>query len=315
MNEKSKDGLSVVEAPDLFKLVKISLLSILFLGFEHVGNAQTGFIFGHPKIAYWKYGNKETVTIIINGGPGYDHTYLRPEWDTLSEISTIIYYDQRGCGESESSDNYSWIEQLKDLKRIKDHLSPKDKVFLAASSWGTNIALLYSIYFPSDVKGLIISGFTDWRGINDKKVDLFNYQIDSINNFLRGQPLSQEIISIIKLYQKSTNDHFSKQSSNELFNQQFQSRFQSMNEEMKMKTFKSLRSMPDLTFFTEITVPVLIIKGNIDCGFEDWSDVLIKKIKLSEYFIISNSCHDPWYINPKLFFSRCIEFINRINHF
>jgi pimeloyl-ACP methyl ester carboxylesterase len=112
-------------------LMKSLIMLLSFLLLVRSGYSQRGIIDGSPKISYWEYGNSDPITIIINGGPGYDHTYLQPEWDTLSSISRIVYYDQRGCGESDNSTNYSWIEHLKDLKKLKDFLVPGEKVILA----------------------------------------------------------------------------------------------------------------------------------------------------------------------------------------
>jgi len=275
--------------------------------------SQSFIIDGTPKIAYWEYGNAEPTIIIINGGPGIDHTYLRPEWDTLSSISRIIYYDQRGCGESDNSINYSWIEHLKDLKRLKDQLSPGKKIVLAASSWGTNIALLFSLYFPNDTKGLILSGFPDWRGINFKKVDLYMYQIDSVMNFKRTLPISDEIISIAKSKIAIEQDSFAKASKSKSVVPSFNKILKWKSKEAHQQTFNSQPSMPELTFFTEIHVPTLILTGDLYCGYSDWSDILAKKIAGSVLFIIENSCHDPWYSNPTVFFAKCFEFIKKFN--
>lgn len=290
------------------------LLSILFLLLLYSSSySQGGILDGIPKIAYWEYGNSGPITIIINGGPGYDHTYLQPEWDTLSSISKIVYYDQRGCGESDNSTNYSWIEHLKDLKMLKDHLSPSKKVILAGSSWGTNLALLYTIYFPDDVKGLILSGFTIWIGMNFKKIDLHNYQIDSINNFKRILPISYELDSILKSKMVISRSSVSNSTVPENMGPSFSKRLHQKSREVNIQTSLSLRSMPDLTFFTEIKVPTLIIKGNLNCGNPDWSDIIAKKIEGSELLTIINTCHDSWYSKPDMFFSKCIDFIKRIN--
>jgi len=69
---------------------------------------------------------------------------------------------------------------------------------LCASSWGTNLALLYSLYYPDKVKGLIHSGFTDWIGINNRKVILSNYSNDSIGNFRRTFPVSPKLDSLMR---------------------------------------------------------------------------------------------------------------------
>ena len=38
--------------------------------------------------------------IILHGGPDFDHTYLLPDMDRLSDTYRLIYYDQRGRGKS-----------------------------------------------------------------------------------------------------------------------------------------------------------------------------------------------------------------------
>ena len=286
---------------------------ILFFLSTSICFSQSGFINDNPKIAYWNYGDSKTITIIINGGPGYDHTYLLPEWDTLSSVSKIVYYDQRGCGKSENSNNYSWIEHLKDLKKLKDCLSPNQRVILAGSSWGTYLALIYALYFPNDVKGLILSGFTTWIGLNSKKVDLYNYRLDSILNFKRSTPLSQKYLSMLSP-SKATYSSI-RPELNEIYDTNFKKRLTRISEEVHSQTYKSPISMPDVTFLGEIKVPTLIIKGGINCGISGWSEFLNKEIKGSELYIINNSCHDPWFSSPELFFPKCLKFINQVKHF
>jgi proline iminopeptidase len=47
-------------------------------------------------------GGPGTPLVIVNGGPGFDHTYLHisTAWDTLGKNRRIIFYDQRGDGRS-----------------------------------------------------------------------------------------------------------------------------------------------------------------------------------------------------------------------
>lgn len=38
--------------------------------------------------------------VILHGGPDFNHNYLLPEMDGLSNAFRLIYYDQRGRGKS-----------------------------------------------------------------------------------------------------------------------------------------------------------------------------------------------------------------------
>ena len=151
--------------------------------------SQTAYIADSPKLAIWELGNSSETIVILHGGPAVEHSYLRPEWDTLSSVSRIFYYDQRGCGKSDTAQSYTWIDHVQDLKRIKETLSKNDKIILAGSSWGAELALLYSIYYPDDLKALILSGFCEWTGTNTKKIDLNSYNRDSIYLFKLYKPL------------------------------------------------------------------------------------------------------------------------------
>jgi proline iminopeptidase len=37
--------------------------------------------------------------VVLHGGPGADHEYLRPGFDALARARQLIYYDQRGGGQ------------------------------------------------------------------------------------------------------------------------------------------------------------------------------------------------------------------------
>ncbi len=41
-----------------------------------------------------------TSVIIVHGGPGLGHYYLRPAMDALGDEFHLVYYDQRGTGRS-----------------------------------------------------------------------------------------------------------------------------------------------------------------------------------------------------------------------
>jgi proline iminopeptidase len=40
------------------------------------------------------------LIVVIHGGPDFDHSYLLPDMDRLSDSFRLVYYDQRGRGRS-----------------------------------------------------------------------------------------------------------------------------------------------------------------------------------------------------------------------
>lgn len=102
----------------------------------------------------------QTPVIVIHGGPGASHLYLKP-LEELAVNRPVIFYDQAGCGKSESlADSSKWnLNYFTDeLKLLIDSLG-YPKVILLGQSWGTTIAVNYLIkYGQSNVTGVILSG-------------------------------------------------------------------------------------------------------------------------------------------------------------
>jgi proline iminopeptidase len=293
-------------------LIVISLLTIVQLSYS-----QTDFITGSPKIAFWKLGNSDETIVILHGGPAVEHSYLRPEWDTLSSISTIYYYDQRGCGKSDTSQSYTWIDHVQDLKRIKEEISKNDKIILAGSSWGAELALLYSIYYPDDLKAIILSGFCEWSGTNINRIDFKDYIVDSLYFFKRKEIISNYEDSVRNSKNINYKDFFKRDKEYVNPEKELQKRitydFHSKQSIIGAQTKNSRKSAPDITYLKNINVPILAIGNNVLCTYQDWSDVIEELNHNTKRVVINNSCHDPWFSQPLEFFKECFEFIENLN--
>ena len=55
-----------------------------------------------PAELYYREIGRGVPVIVLHGGPHFDHRYLLPDMDRLSDSYRLIYYDQRGHGASES---------------------------------------------------------------------------------------------------------------------------------------------------------------------------------------------------------------------
>ena len=91
-------------------------------------------------------------TVVLHGGPGAHHDYLRPGFDLLARGRTLIYYDQRGGGRSPVSREtpVSWREQVEDLEALRG-LWGLERLPIAGYSWGGLLALLYTLEHPDRV--------------------------------------------------------------------------------------------------------------------------------------------------------------------
>src|SRR5262245_38949409 len=64
----------------------------------HSSAAREGYVSLPGAELYYRVIGRGHPILILHGGPDFDHTYLLPEMDRLSESFRLIYYDQRGRG-------------------------------------------------------------------------------------------------------------------------------------------------------------------------------------------------------------------------
>jgi len=152
----------------LIRPTRIVLLLALLLSFAvsvssqstHQENGQT---FDGPagKIYYEVTGSGSgTPLLIVNGGPGFDHTYLHiaTAWDTLGKNRRVIFYDQRGDGRSsplQKGQSCNLADQIADLEALRAHLG-FDKVDMLGHSWGGYLSMAYSARHPEHIAHLMI---------------------------------------------------------------------------------------------------------------------------------------------------------------
>lgn len=103
--------------------------------------------------------------VVLHGGPGAHHDYLLPGFDRLATGRTLVYYDQRGGGQSavDRSVPVGWREQVADLEALRARWG-LDRLTLAGYSWGGLLALLYTVEHPDRVARLaLVSPAPAWR--------------------------------------------------------------------------------------------------------------------------------------------------------
>jgi proline iminopeptidase len=107
---------------------------------------------------YYRDIGEGTPVVILHGGPDFDHWYLLPEMDRLSDSFHLIYYDQRGRGrsaegfETEDVDIHSEMEDLESLRRWFQ----LDTFAVLGHSWGGVLAMEYATRHPDRVSHLIL---------------------------------------------------------------------------------------------------------------------------------------------------------------
>ena len=143
--------------------------------------------------------------IFLHGGPGggiepiYRQYFDSKKW-------RIIIFDQMGCGKStphaELRDNTTW-DLVSDIEKIRAYLNI-DTWVVFGGSWGSTLALSYSISYPDICTGLILRGIFLLR---KKEINWF-YQKgcsyiypDAWENYLSVIP-EEEQLDLVKAYYK-----------------------------------------------------------------------------------------------------------------
>ena len=109
---------------------------------------EQGFTTSTEVPLYWaKYGReKAPKLIVLHGGPGADHLYLLPQMLHLGERYELLFYDQRGGGQSKTDarNPITWQTHVEDLGAVVTEFG-LEPLSIVGYSWGAMLALLYTI--------------------------------------------------------------------------------------------------------------------------------------------------------------------------
>jgi proline-specific peptidase len=103
-----------------------------------------------------------TPLLVLHGGPGVPHDYLRPLDALAAPGRAVVYYDQLGTGRSSRpQDAGLWTleSHLNELENLRGRLG-LGRVHLMGHSWGGILALEHVLRAPKGVAGLVLSDTT-----------------------------------------------------------------------------------------------------------------------------------------------------------
>jgi proline iminopeptidase len=141
--------------------------AIVIASLASAANAQRSQVNGDARETRVPVGNaslyarsigKGQPTIVLHGGPDFDHAYLLPDLDRLQDVLQLVYYDQRGRGLSAAGfqpQDVTLASEIDDLDRVRQQFR-FDAPALLGHSWGTVLALEYAIRYPARVSHLIL---------------------------------------------------------------------------------------------------------------------------------------------------------------
>ena len=97
--------------------------------------------------------------VLINGGPGGTHHDFHPYFGRAAQFATVVYYDQRGCGQSDyaKGKGYTIKQAVDDLDKLREALK-LEKLMVLGWSYGGVLAQSYTVKYPEHVAGLVLVG-------------------------------------------------------------------------------------------------------------------------------------------------------------
>jgi proline iminopeptidase len=242
-------------------------------------------------------GRRSPTIIVLHGGPGATHDYLRPEWDALTSVGRVVYYDQRGCGRSTRRGPYSWQLHVSDLDKIITQLSPERRVVLAGSSWGSQLALLYAWKHPDRVSALILTGLSvSWlgRGLHPLGPDTI------LAGFVSGGTRDSTPVDMRNPIRVPLPSSPPAGGQPRFFEACLGAAPPRQNHE----------TAPLLNELKSVSARVLLVAGgSAEEQTRDASKDIARVLPHAERVVIESTGHDPWFQRPHVFFDIVTKFI------
>ena len=99
--------------------------------------------------------------VLVHGGPGHSSLSFKQGFDFLAESRRVIYYDQRGSGNSEAKANpedYTVEQLVEELEALRRDVLRADRIVVVGHSFGGAIAQRYTLAHPDHVAQLVLVG-------------------------------------------------------------------------------------------------------------------------------------------------------------
>lgn len=112
---------------------------------------------------------EKPAAFILHGGPGGEHSDLKPAFGPLSDRLQLVYFDHRGQGRSARGDarTYTLDENVKDLEALRLHLG-LGQIISIGTSYGGMVAMAHAARYPQSVSHLVLIVTAAHAGFNQR---------------------------------------------------------------------------------------------------------------------------------------------------
>jgi proline iminopeptidase len=273
------------------------------------------------------------TVLVLHGGPGFAHGYLRPEWDALARRYQVVYYDQRGCGRSVRRGPYGWQQHVADLHGLVLQYRTKSPVVLAGSSWGSWLALLYAWKHPEHVSALVLSGTPPWPIPSQRRrapldLDSLRKHRDVWPEHLQDewealQAAQRKYHEAVSAWMRACKDSIEAGLLDQPTLDSATSARQASNIDRRIAArlgegctaasggiYNSFRQGPTIQQLAGVGVPTLVLRGTQPNAVGDGADSLLQVLPNARLVTLFGAGHDPWFDWPGSFFAHVERFLS-----
>jgi proline-specific peptidase len=290
---------------------------------------QEGFIpFKGYQTWYRVVGEKEhpgkLPLLCLHGGPGAAHDYLESLSAMADTGRRVIFYDQLGCGKSNTPSNPSmWTVELyvEEIDVVRRALG-LETIHLLGQSWGGMLAMEYMLTQPKGVASLTIASspasMIQWVAEANRLRDELPSEVQAalIKHEEAGTTNSQEYQDAMMAFYDR---HVCRVKPTPEFVQRtydaiakYPEVYNTMNGPSEFHVIGTLKNWDIIARLGEIHAPTLVTSGRYDEATPLIAETVRNGIPGAEWVIFENSSHMAHAEEPERYMQVLDEFLSRI---
>lgn len=268
-------------------------------------------------------GSGKYPLVILHGGPGATHHCFHPSFTQAKDsFSSIVYYDQRGCGSSDyipGDNDYSVGQAVEDLEALRKQLG-YGKWVVMGDSYGGILAQVYATKYQQNLTGLILVssglGFPNdlrtrqWLHMTEEEM----IKINELHRRFRAGEIDESTL----VYNLQMNGDWKRQ---DIKLPTLDEMAHKALHDWKHDPHFRERIVPDMHAidlrgqFASFGVPTLIIEGKNDYTWDERKpDVLKQNHPNAELVVLPDAAHSPFNDQPEEFFRQISQFAVKIQN-
>lgn len=257
-------------------------------------------------------GSRGPHLIVVNGGPGFDHSYLHASavWNELARNRRVVFYDQRGNGRSpaEGDSAMDLATQIADLEALRATLG-LERFDLLGHSWGGYLAMAYAARHPERIAHLVIvdSAAPKWSDTLFLFDQVFPETTEAQRKTDFAQALGDQkaVDASIRLYLSML--FYSPEKRAAFLTNASEYHFDRKVNEAVGRDLAKVDLNPELPRFT---FPTVVMTGRFDMNVAPLTAYRIHKaIPRSTFVVFERSGHIPFYEEPEAFLREMNAFL------